>query len=45
MTIKKELKAGEYSLKYDASNLPTGVYIYSIKSGVFQQSKKMILIK
>ena len=37
--------AGAYSVTFNASNLPSGVYIYKLTAGHFMQSNKMILIK
>ena len=37
--------AGIYSVKWDASDVSTGVYIYKLHSGGFVQIKKMLLIK
>lgn len=37
--------AGSHSIKFDARNLTSGVYIYKVKSGSFITSKKMILVK
>lgn len=36
---------GNYEVKYDAGNLPSGIYIYRINCGIFTQSKKMVLQK
>ncbi len=36
---------GRYEVRFDASKLATGVYIYRIKSGDFVQTKKMMLLK
>jgi hypothetical protein len=38
-------EAGSYKAAFDASKLPSGVYVYKIVSGNFIQSKKMILAK
>ncbi len=38
-------KAGGKEVSFDASNLPSGMYIYTIKSGNFTSSKKMMLLK
>ena len=36
---------GRYDIKFDASNLASGIYLYSIQAGNFSDSKKFILIK
>ncbi len=38
-------EAGNYKINFNASNLPTGVYIYRIESDAFVQTKKMMLLK
>jgi hypothetical protein len=38
-------EAGNYSMEFDASNLPSGVYYYEIKAGSFTDTKKMVLVK
>lgn len=43
--INEEKPAGEYNLNFNASNLPSGIYIYMIIAGSFTQSRKMILLK
>ncbi|MCA0387272.1 MAG: choice-of-anchor A family protein [Bacteroidetes bacterium] len=40
-----ELEAGRYSVKFDAQQLPSGIYIYRLSSGTNVISKKMILMK
>lgn len=37
--------AGHYSIVFDASNLPSGVYINSLKVNDFVQVNKMIFLK
>lgn len=39
------LPEGIHNVEFDASNLPSGVYFYQIKSGDYVESKKMVLIK
>ncbi len=36
---------GKYSLQFNATNLPSGVYFYTLRAGNFVQTKKMILMK
>jgi len=43
--VNENKEAGNYSVSFDASQIPSGVYIYSMQSGSFISSKKMILIK
>ena len=37
--------AGAYSLKFNASTMPGGVYIYRLQAGQWSDTKKMLLIK
>jgi len=37
--------AGHYSVNFDGTNLPSGVYFYVYQAGDFVESKKMVLIK
>jgi len=43
--VNEEQQAGPHSVNFDASRLSSGVYFYSIESGSFRASKKMILMK
>jgi len=36
---------GSYNIVWNAKDIPSGIYFYQIQSGVFQQTKKMILVK
>jgi hypothetical protein len=38
-------QAGNYSVEFDATDLPSGVYFYTLRAENFAQSKKMLLIK
>ncbi len=38
-------KAGTYTVTYDASKLSSGVYFYTLVTGDFKETKKMLLIK
>lgn len=45
-TLVNERKtAGNYSVNFNASNLPSGVYFYRIQAGNFVSTKKFVLLK
>lgn len=45
-TLVNETKsAGNYSVSWDASGYPSGVYFYEITAGNFTDKKKMVLLK
>ena len=43
--VNQQLTPGTYSVQWDASNYPSGVYFYNLSSGGFTQTNKMVLIK
>ncbi|MCH7963201.1 MAG: T9SS type A sorting domain-containing protein [Bacteroidetes bacterium] len=43
--VNEKVEAGNYTIDFDASQLASGMYIYSIKAGEFNVSKKMMLLK
>jgi len=43
--VNEQKSAGKYEVKFDASDLASGVYIYRIQAGEFNASKKLILLK
>lgn len=43
--VNEEKPAGSFELTFDASGLPSGVYIYTLRAGSFVDSKKMLLLK
>lgn len=46
VTLVNEFRnAGVYEVSFDAANLPSGTYFYSISAGNFNSVKKMLLLK
>jgi Secretion system C-terminal sorting domain len=46
VTLIDEFKsAGKYEVDFDASGLPSGVYLYRMTAGSFTETKKIILVK
>jgi type IX secretion system substrate protein/BNR/Asp-box repeat protein len=43
--VNEYVRAGNYSVTVDASNLPSGVYFYKINAGEFTDVKKLMLLK
>jgi hypothetical protein len=43
--VNRKQAPGNYSVKFDASKLTSGVYFYKLQSGSFVVTKKMILMK
>jgi hypothetical protein len=43
--VETEKQAGQYRVTFDASELNSGVYFYSLKAGTYKNVKRMILIK
>jgi hypothetical protein len=41
----EQQQIGSYQVKWDASGFASGIYVYIIQAGEFQDVKKMILIK
>ncbi len=41
----ENLSAGTYSVNWDASNFPSGIYFYRLEGSNFAETKKMVLIK
>ena len=43
--VNQDMNAGSYTVDFNAVNLATGIYFYTITAGGFKDTKKMMLIK
>ncbi|NLT50373.1 MAG: T9SS type A sorting domain-containing protein [Ignavibacteria bacterium] len=43
--VNEQKPAGNYEVKFDASNLSSGVYLYKLQAGDFTAVKKLMLVK
>jgi hypothetical protein len=43
--VNENKQVGTYNINWDASNMPSGLYIYRLTADNFTSEKKMVLIK
>jgi hypothetical protein len=43
--VNEQKEAGTHTIKFDASNLTSGIYFYQIKAGKYSETRKLILQK
>lgn len=43
--VNRRMSAGTYRIPFNAAVLPTGLYVYTVRSGANELSKKMMLLK
>jgi len=43
--VNKELSAGEHSVQWNATEMPSGIYLYRLESGTNVSTRKLVLVK
>jgi len=43
--VDQQLSQGNHKFQWQAINMPSGIYFYTLKSGSFMQTKRMLLLK
>lgn len=43
--VNLQMQAGRYEVKWNADNISSGIYFYSIRAGSFNKTYKMLLVK
>jgi photosystem II stability/assembly factor-like uncharacterized protein len=43
--VNKEQETGEYEVEWNASNIPSGVYFYTLRAGELVQTRKLVLLR
>jgi hypothetical protein len=43
--ISEEMSAGSYAKQWNAKGVPSGVYFYRLQSGLFIETKKLVLLR
>jgi photosystem II stability/assembly factor-like uncharacterized protein len=43
--VNEEMNSGTYEVNWNALNLPSGIYFYTLRSGSFTRMHKMVLLK
>lgn len=43
--VNQQKPAGKYNVEFNAGNIPSGIYIYTLSTENFKETKKMVLLK
>jgi GH18 family chitinase len=43
--VNEKKSAGSYQVQWNASNMPSGVYFYQLKAGIYAETKKLVLLR
>lgn len=43
--LKEHRNEGEHEVRINVADLPTGIYFYQLKTGFYQETKKLIIAR
>ena len=43
--VNERESSGSHAVRFDGSNLPSGVYLYRLEAGTYHDAKKLLLLK
>jgi hypothetical protein len=43
--VNEEMNAGDHQVRWEASGMASGVYVYRLESGGFSSAKKLLLLR
>jgi hypothetical protein len=43
--VNEERQPGEYTERWDASGMPSGVYYYRLRAGAYSETRRMLLVR
>jgi hypothetical protein len=43
--VNEQLATGTYSVDFDGTNFPSGIYLYRLTAGDYKETKRMVLVK
>jgi hypothetical protein len=45
LLVDAEISAGFHDVQFDASGLPSGVYLYRLQAGQFVETRRLVLLR
>jgi hypothetical protein len=43
--VQEQISEGRHRVKWNASGMPSGVYLYQIQAGAYSETKKLVIMR